>query len=40
VLKQAQALGDLESLQSKKRRVLRVDKGRDVKAGLERLSKA
>ena len=40
VLKQAQALGDLESLQSKKRRVLRVDLGRDVNAGLARLLKA
>jgi len=40
VLKQAQALGDLQSLQSKKRRVLRVDLGQHVKAGLDRLLKA
>ena len=40
VLKQAQALGDLQSLQSKKRRVLRVHLGQDVNAGLDRLSKA
>jgi glucose-6-phosphate isomerase len=40
MLKQAQALGDLQSLQSKKRRVLRVDLGQDVKAGFDRLSKA
>ena len=40
VLAQAQALGDLQSLQSKKRRVVRVNLGGDVKAGLNRLSKA
>ncbi len=40
VLKQAQALGDLQSLQNKGRRVLRVDLGKDVKAGLDRLLKA
>jgi glucose-6-phosphate isomerase len=40
VLKQAQALGDLQSLQSKARRVLRVDLGQDVKGGLDRLLKA
>jgi hypothetical protein len=40
VLKQAHALGDHESLQSKKHCVLRVDLGPDVKAGLDRFSKA
>jgi len=40
VLKQAQALGDLQSLQNKKRCVVRVHLGQDVKAGHERLSKA
>jgi len=40
VLVQAQALGDLQSLQSKRRRVVRVNLGRDMKAGLNRLSKA
>jgi transaldolase/glucose-6-phosphate isomerase len=40
VLAQAQALGDLQSLQTKKRRVVRVHLGQDVKAGLDRLSKA
>ena len=40
VLKQAQALGDLESLQSKKRRVLRVHLAQGTQAGLERLAKA
>ena len=38
VLKQAQALGDLESLQSKKRRVVRFHLGKSVPAGLERLA--
>jgi hypothetical protein len=36
-LKQAQALGDLVSLQSRGRRVVRVHLGRDVTAGLGRL---
>lgn len=40
VLKQAQALGDLQSLQNKKRCVMRVDLGTDVKSGLVRLLKA
>ena len=40
VLKQAQALGDLQSLQNKKRRVLRVHLGKDAKVGLDQLSKA
>jgi transaldolase/glucose-6-phosphate isomerase len=40
VLAQAQALGDLQSLQSKKRRAVRVHLGRGVRAGLDRLSKA
>ena len=39
VLKQAQALGDLQSLESKKRRVLRVHMAKDTRSGLERLSK-
>ena len=38
VLKQAQALGDLQSLESKKRRVIRVDLGGDARSGLARLS--
>jgi hypothetical protein len=38
VLKQAQALGDLQSLQSKKRRVVRFHLGKSVSAGLERLA--
>jgi len=36
-LKQAQALGDLAALQSRRRRVVRIDLGRDVAAGLRRL---
>jgi len=40
VLEQAQALGDLQSLQSKKRRVVRVNLGRDAIGGLDRLRKA
>ena len=40
VLKQAQALGDLQSLESKERRVVRVHVAKDVQAGLARLSKA
>jgi transaldolase/glucose-6-phosphate isomerase len=36
-LKQAQALGDLASLQSRKRRVVRIHLGPDVAAGLRRL---
>lgn len=39
VLKQAQALGDLQSLEGKGRRVLRVDVGRDVQSGLASLSR-
>ena len=39
MLKQAQAVGDLESLQSKKRRVVRVHLAGDVRSGLDRLSK-
>ena len=38
VLKQAQALGDLQSLQSKNRRVVRFHLGKSVQAGLERLA--
>ena len=38
VLKQAQARGDLQSLQSKNRRVVRFDLGKSVQAGLERLA--
>jgi transaldolase/glucose-6-phosphate isomerase len=37
VLAKAQALGDFESLSSRNRRAIRVDLGRDIKAGLERL---
>jgi transaldolase / glucose-6-phosphate isomerase len=37
VLKQAQALGDLQSLEGKKRRVVRIDLGGDVRSGLGRL---
>jgi transaldolase / glucose-6-phosphate isomerase len=37
VLKQAQALGDFESLASRHRRAIRVDLGRDVEKGLRRL---
>ena len=37
VLKQAQALGDFESLTNRHRRVIRVDLGRDVEKGLRRL---
>jgi glucose-6-phosphate isomerase len=40
VLKQAQALGDLQSLESMKRRVLRVHMAQDTQAGLARLAKA
>jgi transaldolase/glucose-6-phosphate isomerase len=39
VLKQAQALGDLRSLESKQRRVIRVHLGKDVQARLARLEK-
>jgi glucose-6-phosphate isomerase len=39
VLKQAQALGDLRSLQSKERRVIRVHLGKDVPARLAELGK-
>ncbi|MGD0923074.1 MAG: glucose-6-phosphate isomerase [Terriglobia bacterium] len=38
VLKQAQALGDLQSLQSKNRRGVRFPLGKSVQAGLERLT--
>lgn len=38
VLKQAQALGDLQSLEGKKRRVVRVDLGGDARSGLSRLA--
>jgi len=37
VLKQAQALGDFESLAARHRRAIRVDLGRDVEKGLRRL---
>jgi transaldolase / glucose-6-phosphate isomerase len=37
VLKQAQALGDFESLANRHRRAIRVDLGRDVEKGLRRL---
>ncbi len=37
VLKQAQALGDFESLVARGRRAVRVDLGRDVEKGLRRL---
>ena len=37
VLAQAQALGDFESLSSRNRRAIRVDLGRDIKAGLVRV---
>jgi transaldolase / glucose-6-phosphate isomerase len=40
VLKQAQALGDLQSLQSRNRRVVRVHLGQRVKSGLDQLLKA
>ena len=40
VLKQAQALGDLQSLQSKNRRVARFHLGKSVENGLRRLSSA
>jgi hypothetical protein len=38
VLKQAQALGDLQSLQSKNRRVVCFHLGKSAQAGLERLA--
>jgi transaldolase/glucose-6-phosphate isomerase len=37
VLKQAQAIGDFESLANRHRRIIRVDLGRDVEKGLRRL---
>ena len=40
VLKAAQALGDFQSLQAHNRRVLRIDLGSDVSAGLEEVSRA
>ncbi len=39
VLKQAQAIGDLQSLRSKQRRVVRLHLAGDVRGGLDRLSK-
>ncbi len=39
ILKQAQALGDLQSLESKQRRVIRLNLGKDVQAQLGRLEK-
>jgi hypothetical protein len=39
VLKHAQALGDLRSLMSKQRRVLRLHLGRDTRAQLARIEK-
>jgi transaldolase/glucose-6-phosphate isomerase len=39
ILKQAQALGDLRSLESKQRRVVRLHLGKDVRAQLARLEK-
>ena len=39
-LKQAQALGDFQSLQSKQRRVLRIGLGRDLDANLRMLVQA
>jgi len=39
ILKQAQALGDLRSLESKQRRVIRLHLGKDVPAQLARLEK-
>jgi hypothetical protein len=38
ILKDAQALGDFQSLQSHGRRAIRVDLGKDVVAGLQKLS--
>ncbi len=40
ILKQAQALGDLEALTRRGRRVLRLHLGRDIAAGLEELARA
>ncbi|HET7842053.1 MAG TPA: bifunctional transaldolase/phosoglucose isomerase [Terriglobia bacterium] len=40
VLKRAQALGDLQSLQSRNRRVIRIHLGEKVKSGLDQLLKA
>jgi hypothetical protein len=40
VLERAQALGDLQSLQSRKLRAVRVDLGKDIAGGLERLTTA
>jgi len=40
VLEQAQALGDYQALSRRGRRILRVDTGRDVEAGLGRLAEA
>jgi transaldolase / glucose-6-phosphate isomerase len=40
ILKQAQALGDLQSLRAKKRRVMRVHLGKEAASGMDRLSAA
>ncbi len=40
VFKRAQALGDLESLRHHERRVLRIDLGKEITAGLDKLNKA
>ncbi len=40
VLKQAQALGDLQALRDRKRRVVRVHISGDIQAGLDKISKA
>lgn len=40
VLKRAQALGDLETLRNHERRVLHIDLGKDVVAGLDKLKEA
>jgi transaldolase/glucose-6-phosphate isomerase len=40
ILKQAQALGDLQALRDRKRRVVRVHISGDIQAGLEKISKA
>ncbi len=40
VLKAAQALGDMQSLTARNRRVIRVHLGKDVPKGLEKLDKA
>ena len=40
ILKQAQALGDLQALRDRKRRVVRVHISGDIQAGLDKISKA